>query len=228
VGSDHFAGVGSVPLFVKYPGQRHGAIDSRPARTIDVLPTIADVLGARLPWKLDGTSLRAATPHRTEAAVLNHLGVWVHVPLAVAKRQNEQLVRRNAAWFGEGRDSLFAIGTNKGLLGTQVTGGPRSGSVRVRIADSASLADVRTSAESLPAYISGSVEEGRIAPATELAVAVNGRIRALTRCVSDDGKQRFGALVPEESFRNGFNLVEVYAVDDGGDTVQLVRLGANR
>jgi hypothetical protein len=48
-----------VPLFVKLPGQREGAIDDRPAQIIDVLPTIADALHVDLPdsWDFDGRSL---------------------------------------------------------------------------------------------------------------------------------------------------------------------------
>jgi hypothetical protein len=45
------------PLFVKYPGQAAGKVDDRPAQSIDILPTVAQVLGAKVPWKIDGTSL---------------------------------------------------------------------------------------------------------------------------------------------------------------------------
>ncbi len=46
-----------VPLFVKLPGERRGRTIDRPVRTIDVVPTIADVLGFHIPWKVDGSSL---------------------------------------------------------------------------------------------------------------------------------------------------------------------------
>ena len=52
----------TVPLFVKYPEQAEGRIDPTWGRTIDVLPTIADVLGIRLPFRVDGRSLRAPRP----------------------------------------------------------------------------------------------------------------------------------------------------------------------
>jgi hypothetical protein len=35
----------NIPLFIKYPGQKTGRIDSRNVESIDILPTIADVLG---------------------------------------------------------------------------------------------------------------------------------------------------------------------------------------
>jgi len=46
------------PLFVKYPKQPKGVIDDRPAQSVDVLPTMADVLGVKIPWKIDGVTLR--------------------------------------------------------------------------------------------------------------------------------------------------------------------------
>jgi hypothetical protein len=45
------------PLFVKYPGQATGKVDDRPAQSIDIVPTVAQVLGTKVPWKIDGTSL---------------------------------------------------------------------------------------------------------------------------------------------------------------------------
>ncbi len=45
------------PLFIKYPGQAAGKVDDRPAQSIDILPTVAEVIGTKVPWKIDGTSL---------------------------------------------------------------------------------------------------------------------------------------------------------------------------
>ncbi len=53
----NFTQVMWVPLFVKAPGQTAGRIDDRLSHSIDVLPTIADELGAKIPWKIDGRSL---------------------------------------------------------------------------------------------------------------------------------------------------------------------------
>jgi Arylsulfatase A and related enzymes len=45
------------PLFTKAPGQKSGRIDDRNAQSIDILPTVADMLGVKLPWPVDGRSL---------------------------------------------------------------------------------------------------------------------------------------------------------------------------
>lgn len=46
-----------VPLFIKAPGQTEGQTDDAPALTVDVLPTVCELLGTPLPWKVDGQSL---------------------------------------------------------------------------------------------------------------------------------------------------------------------------
>jgi hypothetical protein len=156
-------------------------------------------------------------------------GEWVHVPLKAVSRQNDALVNRNSAWFGEGHDSLFDIGINKELLRTRVDmRWPEAQTVHVVLDNTSKLANVKRSTGFIPAHVTGRVVDGHIANGTELAVAVNGRIRALTRCVLDRGKQRFGALVPEEAFKDGFNLVEVFAIGARGTAGPPVRIGANR
>ncbi len=45
-----------VPFFVKAPGQRRGRVNDAYVETLDVTPTIADVLGMRLGYRTDGSS----------------------------------------------------------------------------------------------------------------------------------------------------------------------------
>ena len=56
----NLADVARIPLFIKYPGQDRPRIDKRPAQTIDLLPTVADVLGLPLDKPVHGQSLVAA------------------------------------------------------------------------------------------------------------------------------------------------------------------------
>lgn len=63
VARDTYPSVMWTPLFVKYPHQAAGGVDDRPARSVDVLPTVARTLGVRVPWRVDGRAL-TATPRR--------------------------------------------------------------------------------------------------------------------------------------------------------------------
>ena len=45
-----------VPLFVKEPGQTEGVVSDANVLTVDVVPTIADVLDIDIPYPVDGRS----------------------------------------------------------------------------------------------------------------------------------------------------------------------------
>lgn len=57
VTAGNVASIASVPLLIKQPGERGQTIDVGPARSIDVLPTILDVIDAPTPAGLEGVSL---------------------------------------------------------------------------------------------------------------------------------------------------------------------------
>ncbi|HEU4425805.1 MAG TPA: sulfatase-like hydrolase/transferase, partial [Pilimelia sp.] len=45
-----------VPLFIKRPGQGDGVVDDRNWEHVDLVPTVADIAGMRVPWHVDGLS----------------------------------------------------------------------------------------------------------------------------------------------------------------------------
>ena len=45
------------PLLIKAPGLGAGEISDADAETVDILPTLVDLLGVELPWSVDGISL---------------------------------------------------------------------------------------------------------------------------------------------------------------------------
>jgi hypothetical protein len=225
---EHLSDIASVPLFVKVPGQARGSTDLRAARTTDVLPTIADVLGVATPWRVDGASLLGPAPRRTQVSMQSKGGVRFEASLDTVREQRDGTARRNASLFGEGSDSLYRIGTATELLGLPVRDWPPSSTVRVRIEGGDRLRNVRLGSEFVPAHISGVVAEAELGSEKELAVAVNGRIRALTRSFRDEGgTERFRALVPPSTFVEGANRVDVYAIGARGARPQLVWLGSN-
>ena len=66
----------------------------------------------------------------------------------------------------------------------------------------------------------------------DLAIAVNGTIRAVTRTISvRNDVEAFSAVVPENSFRSGDNTVDVFAIVSGTDgrvTLAPVKKGSNQ
>jgi hypothetical protein len=230
VNQENIADVARIPLFVKVPGQRIGHVDSRPAQTIDILPTIADVVGLRLPMEVDGQSLLGPPVARRWITVSRHKAA-VEGEVATLERVDRGLSRtlqRKFAWFGKGSRSLFRIGKHQFLLGQAVVDvdtQPR-GAARVFFDDEGSLGRVDPLSGFVPARISG-VLAGVEGDSVDLAVAVNGRIAAVTRTFREAGKYRFSALTPESAFRDGVNRVEIFVVDSCGVTWCLVPTGSS-
>ncbi|MCB1246859.1 MAG: sulfatase-like hydrolase/transferase, partial [Acidimicrobiia bacterium] len=70
--SDTLAAVGGIPMFVKYPGQSFGSIDTRSAQSIDVVPTVVEALGGM--WEFGpstGRSLLHGDPDASKVMLTN-------------------------------------------------------------------------------------------------------------------------------------------------------------
>jgi arylsulfatase A-like enzyme len=225
----NLAEIARVPLFVKTPFQHAGRKDPRPAQTIDILPTVADVLDIRLPWPVDGRSLLADPEQRRWVTVNRHNGPAARATVSSVDRGMGVTLRLKSAWFGEGRRSLFTIGAHTSLLGRQLTGlDVRTASEGQVAVDNPQLFErISPSSLVLPVRITGTVDEPGIC-AFELAIAVNGRVAALTRCDVDGDALRFRALVPESIFRAGQNPVDVFAIRPRGASERLVQVGSTR
>jgi Sulfatase len=191
---DNVGAIAPVPLLVKLPGQREGRVDDGAVRTTDVLPTIAEAAGVRVPWRTDGVvaSERRVDPgaridvsHAGEPAVSESLGY------VLGKRAEREAVEERLL-----RDGLYAIGPRPDLIGRRVPSPPRVRRV-----------DVDPDSPVLPSFVAG--DAGELQPGTELAVVVNGRIEATTRVYKDGGRARYAALVPPSSLRVGANDVAV-------------------
>ncbi|RZT78236.1 arylsulfatase A-like enzyme [Micromonospora violae] len=184
-----------VPTFVKEPRQQTGRVDDRNWEHVDLLPTVADVAGIRLPWPVDGRSARQAP----RADATKHF----------YDRPGEPVT------FPGGVPTPPPLPTPHPLVGTQVRAGPVAGSARV--ADLAAFTAADPDTGTLPALVWGDVPD-RIPDGTLLAVAVNGRIGAVVPVVpADPGGRRFAALLADDKlFHAGTNTLDVLQVAPDG------------
>ena len=106
---------------------------------------------------------------------------------------------------------MYSVGPHRELIGRAIPASTPRSAVSVTIDGESLLRDVDLGSPLSPGHVSGSVSRGPL----DLAVAVNGRIAAVTRTFDVDGDQHFGAFVPDKAFRQGANKVDVYAVRNG-------------
>jgi hypothetical protein len=225
VTADNLVDIANVLLLVKQPGQHRSRVDRRAAPTIDVLPTIAHVLGIRLPRRVDGVSLVGRAPDERQILVDLRGGKVARPSVGEIARGRASLVRWKIKNFGQGDSSLYRIGTSRQLIGRAVDTVTRHYTpVAAEIENADQLASVRRSSGFLPVRIFGEVSSGSVGAGVELAVAVNGRIRALTRVFGPN--QAFRAFVPETSLRDGANEVEVFLVRGRGDSLSLAPIAS--
>jgi hypothetical protein len=229
-----------VPLLIKLPGQREGSVSDRNVETVDILPTILDVLGLEPSEPLQGHSLLdTSAPERTEKVVYRTprrgkpmerkrkvLEPIIPSALGTVQRISEIFGR------GKGREALFAVGEHRELLGQSVAAA-RDGGVSpfaVRLDDRSAYDEVDPDSDFVPAHVTGSLEAEAIPEDTlDLAVAVNGVVRAVTRSFSHRGQMaRFTAMLPEQAFGRGRNEIEVLLVRRDPEGIALLRTDLRR
>ena len=217
-----------IPLFIKAPGQEQGERIDRNAETVDILPTILDILEVETSWEMDGQSvLDSQEPERPQKLAFLEKGQKIVLDPHVTRRGDH--LQRKIDLFGSGDlKKLFQIGSHPQLLGEfvralSVLGGPES--LSFEISGREFFSNVALDSGFLLANITGrisGVENGGCSQ--RIAIAVNGQVRAISQTspsVDRDGK--FTALVPWWSFCKGRNLVEAFLVSERDGNPQLIR-----
>ena len=180
--SENLQDIAYVPLFMKLPGQKHGRVVRAPARTIDILPTIARELRVNVPWSLDGRPLLPSPATERDVVLIKDHGRRFVIPEGELEAKREQALRRQVTLFGsdEPAATLYAIGPYRSLLGKPI------GQFRIRSGGTATLDGLDASTD--PVQASGRVP----ASVRNVAVAADGRIVAVVPAAQG----RFWALVP--------------------------------
>jgi len=221
--------VGSNVMFIKYP-KGHGptGTDTRYVRTIDILPTIGEVLGIDpLPFKVDGRSLvDKSYEGQKEIKVETTAADPVTMPLEEWQSKREESLRKRVSLFGwdDKAPGLYGgIGPRTDLLGKKVSelqvsdGGGASASIE----EPKRFADYDPDGSFCPCHIAGRLKG--VEPGKDLAVALNGEIVATGKSFHDLGSNKLNwtVMLPEDKLRAGKNSVEVFLADGGA----LKRLG---
>ncbi len=189
--------IAPVPLFVKYPkgtkGIKPGKEDSRYVKTIDMLPTVASVLGIKLPFKVDGKSFYDDPSYkgRSRIEVEKTQGGFVRSAIAPFAQKKVATLDRQLGLFGTGHDSLFAFGPNKELVGKPVSALPVGGSPDIKgtINDAGAYAKLNPDAAVVPTHVKGRLSGGEKA-GHDLALALNGKVVAVGESFADLGTNK--------------------------------------
>jgi hypothetical protein len=241
VNEDNVEEIAPIPFFVKLPHQKKGRRDPALARNVDVLPTITDVLDVPIRWGHGGRSAFAeVTRQRREVSLVTRdFRRTVTVGIEEMQRRRAVVRARRAAEFGTGRASMerfgdpwasaYRIGPNQRLLGRRTDA--------LRVSESASVsASVRSPGvvrsspgshpEVHPTHVAGTIAGGVPGQQRDLAVAVNGRVRAVGRSFHLRGRppELFSLIFPERALHRGDNRVQLLEVQPDGGLVSLAEI----
>jgi hypothetical protein len=220
ISTDTVGEVAAIPMFIKTPGQTEGGVDERRALTIDIVPTIADVLDAELPWETDGVSLLGPDPGRTESTTV---GPYSEVTIGVEGAEKLEVAARLEALFPDGDPWALRPVGSPDLLGTTVDGSDLASSgIMVHLERPLFYTVVDTQGDVIPSRITASLI-GDVTGDEILAVAVNGTIGAMTRSYLEEGDAFFQAMLPPELFVDGENEIAVYQVMGDGTLERMER-----
>jgi hypothetical protein len=191
--------IAPVPFFVKAPGQRRSRTSDKPLRTIDVLPTLADLLGVRIPWRVDGRSALEPTiaAQRRRTIVSKKFRHTYLVDSAGFERAKRAALDRKLRLFGHG---LYAFGPRPDLLGRRV-----EPSAHQRL-------EVEAGSRFVPTHLVGRVRGGRRGGGRTIAVALDGRVAATGRTFTLPGsvEEQLSVMLPERLVHSGRTRVQVY------------------
>lgn len=208
------------PLIIKAPGQAGGRIADTNVSSIDVLPTIADILGVDLPWEVDGRpvdDVDGRHPWR------KHIAAWelndLEPPpgehlLAVDGRVPFRRVLA-ADWVpGGGPDAVWQRGVHDDLLGrpvAELTIGSPAADLRLEV-------DGLEQWDDVDLHTWPPLEIGGVAwasPDSAVAIGLNGVVAAVVPPEPTPfGISSVHALVLPEARRPGRNEVTAYLVED--------------
>ena len=209
--------ISPVPLIVKAPGQKRPRIDDAYVETIDIFPTIADLLDIRLPDEADGVSAFGSEVKRRDSVRMlrRDLSGWIRMSSEEFERRKAEQLARKIELFGTGDDPpdrLFGVGPNRELIGRDA-GSLQTRELAVELENAGDYETVDRGSGYVPAHVVGRVRDGDD-QYEDIAVAVNGQIMAVSRTfqLATDDDEIFAVMVPESAFRDGRNDVRVLQV----------------
>lgn len=218
-----FAEVAWVPFFVKTAGQRSGEVSDDPVRTVDLLPTIADLLDVDIPWETDGRSaFEGGSGDDAEVGMfLTSVGGDSVDPGRHATIGRDEgwafVLDRAGGRFAPadgvaGADRIHRIGPRGDLWGRPVpTDAPELG---VTIHPDSRADDVDLDSGRLPALFRADAADAEVG--IPVGIAVNGTIWATTRVHDDGDGPQIAAILPREAFRSGSNDLRVHELGRTG------------
>jgi hypothetical protein len=223
---EHPEDVLSVPLLVKLPFQREGGTSLANVELVDILPTIADVLGVAIPWEVDGCSLVGpGCPERDHKVIYSRRGESLRFPVDLPLRRaslDRKLALQVRLPDGE---RLIAIGPYRHLVGqpeADLDVGPPREDVRAYLMRKPFNLTIAAPERFTPARISGLVLPEAGVERMEIAMVVRGRVAMVAPALPHTGEGLLlSAFLPEHLRPERASDVSLFAIEGPAESPRL-------
>lgn len=219
-----------VPLFVKLPQQTQGRTNPRVVSTIDILPTISEVLGITTSWSFDGKSMFSEEDENTS---INIIFNGNNFSLDADEITNHPLLQWQIETFGSNTPlaNIAIPGEYSSLIGSDIFSLDISNSTDTDApfldANVLAFDNVSEDLGYLPSLLQGGIT-GKI-HSQWVAIAMNNRIVSLAPLyIAEDGISNIAVLLPESAFRSGNNTLSAFFVEGPPAEPQLTSIRTNR
>jgi hypothetical protein len=225
-----------VPLFIKAPGQTEGQANERNWEHVDLVPTVADMLGIRVPWEMDGVSQAGPEEPRTRSEKWFFSKPGERQTFPGPENQAKALagVTDKMTRPDNGYQGWFQFGPHGDLVGkkTSQVGVDRASAGSAKVEKLAEYGKVDLKSGLVPAQVSGQVSlAAGVESRPAVAVALNGVIAGVSETFRErrdaQGSQpegppdKFSAVALDTLFKSGDNKLELFVIDDSGGRVRL-------
>ena len=203
------ADVARVPLFIKYPAQKSGSRDTRKIETIDIFPTVIDVLGLPVDSSIDGQSLisprwGAASRHLLEAGnTISNYEAAMDMSAAIGRMYRV---------LEQGKSSLevLTLGESKKYFGTSPEPYAVEEQFSLQLDRAEWYENISLDAGFLPARITGKVNGAKLG--TDILLALNGSIAGSGKTYDSTGS--ISIMLDPRLFIEGANRIDAYTFHD--------------
>ncbi len=205
--------ISDIPLLIKAPGQRHSVIKTTPVESIDIVPTIYELLNIPLPDKIDGTPAGLiTTPDVNSHTIISKQGKTKTFDYSV----NKKLVTLNwkLSLVGKSISDIYAGPDYGQLIGS------RPDSKCSRQLESEHYIDTRQSHveidpehNMLPIFIAFKSPFSQLTNNEVLGVTINEKLAAiLMRDTATIVEDKIHAILDERQFSPGSNNIRLHAI----------------
>ena len=219
---DNLEQIAYSPLLIKAPGQAEGVVDDSAMLSIDVAPTIAEILGTTISWEVDGAVVGspAIADRGGEKYIYSYTDAFSYEFLGIETFDDgpafAEMVAGRFPTVAEGESRLAGLYEGQPgaeLIGLRASilrdGGGRAAEVRERD-------ELREPTKSeLLAEVAGLVPSA--SPGDTVVVAVNGTVVGVSPLYENGaGPNQFVVLLPSGAMQESGNEIRLGLIEAGG------------